>query len=190
MKSKKIKIIIGSIIGVFITILGIWGLISIFITEPTIQHSTITSDTKKQTTSNKTTTDNNKVETEYNNIVNGVNKIGITNLSNEQLTDFINQYMKFINNKNEDYYDKTIDRLVILKQEYLRRNNYDIVLDINMLRREPKVGMTENEIFALTKYIKPTDINKTTTKYGTSEQYVYNDDYLYFEDDKLTSIQD
>ena len=37
---------------------------------------------------------------------------------------------------------------------------------------------------------KPTKINKSVYSWGTHEQWVYpNDNYLYFENGKLTSIQ-
>lgn len=42
-----------------------------------------------------------------------------------------------------------------------------------------------------TSWGEPIDINKTTTKYGTEEQWVYSDyKYLYFEDGILVSIQE
>ena len=160
-----------------------------------------TTTTPKKTTTNTTTTTTTNTETkatidnkktEYSNIANSINKIGVKNLTREQIIDFINQYMKFIDNKNNDYFDSTIDNLVMLKQEFSIRtgnNTVNTILDKNMLRRQLKIGMTKNEVIAFTIYIKPEDINKTTTKYGTSEQYVYDSDYLYFEDGKLTSIQ-
>lgn len=53
----------------------------------------------------------------------------------------------------------------------------------------PKIGMTQEEVLA-SSWGKPKDINKTTTAYGTSEQWVYsNYNYLYFDDGILTSIQ-
>lgn len=36
---------------------------------------------------------------------------------------------------------------------------------------------------------EPTSIHKTTTRYGVNEQWVYNGSYLYFENGKLTAIQ-
>jgi len=37
---------------------------------------------------------------------------------------------------------------------------------------------------------KPSDINKTTTKYGVSEQWVYSRGYVYLDDGIVTSIQE
>lgn len=52
------------------------------------------------------------------------------------------------------------------------------------------IGMTQQEVLN-SNWGKPKDINKTTTAYGTSEQWVYDEyKYLYFEDGLLTTIQE
>lgn len=54
----------------------------------------------------------------------------------------------------------------------------------------PKIGMTSNEVLN-TKWGKPKDINKTTTAYGVSEQWVYSSGkYIYLNNDIVTAIQD
>lgn len=51
-----------------------------------------------------------------------------------------------------------------------------------------KIGMTA--AMCIDAWGKPSDINRTTNAYGTSEQWVYNHkSYLYFKDGILTSIQ-
>ena len=51
------------------------------------------------------------------------------------------------------------------------------------------IGMTKQQVLD-SMWGDPTKINKTTTKYGISEQWVYpNNNYLYFENGKLTAIQ-
>lgn len=51
------------------------------------------------------------------------------------------------------------------------------------------IGMTKGEVLT-NGWGQPSDINKTTTAYGTREQWVYGGgNYLYFEDGILTSIQ-
>lgn len=56
--------------------------------------------------------------------------------------------------------------------------------------KEPSIGMTKNEVLNST-WGEPEDINRTTTRYGTSEQWCYNGNkYIYFEDGIVTSIQD
>lgn len=57
-----------------------------------------------------------------------------------------------------------------------------------ILSEKVYIGMTKEQ--ALMSWGRPADINTTITKYGKSEQWVYgNDCYLYFEGNRLTSIQ-
>lgn len=51
------------------------------------------------------------------------------------------------------------------------------------------IGMTKDEVLN-SKWGRPQDVNKTTTKYGVHEQWVYRNKYLYFDDEILTSIQE
>lgn len=54
---------------------------------------------------------------------------------------------------------------------------------------EPKIGMTRAEVEG-SKWGFPNKVNSTTSKYGESEQWVYNDEgYLYFTNGILTTIQ-
>lgn len=54
-----------------------------------------------------------------------------------------------------------------------------------------QIGMTQQQ--AVAGWGRPNDINRTTTRYGTHEQWVYGEygerGYLYFEDGILTSFQ-
>ena len=51
------------------------------------------------------------------------------------------------------------------------------------------IGMTPSEVHA-SKWGKPKSVNRTTSAYGTREQWVYGGgNYLYFENGVLTSIQ-
>ncbi|WP_146548753.1 hypothetical protein [Rummeliibacillus suwonensis] len=60
----------------------------------------------------------------------------------------------------------------------------------NSNRVDPAIGMTNEEVLEST-WGKPQEINKTTSSYGVSEQWVYPDyKYLYFEDGILTTIQE
>lgn len=79
---------------------------------------------------------------------------------------FLNHY--YLKNPLKKSWDKEIIQLV--KNEKL------------------KIGMTDEQVkFS---WGKPDDINTTISVYGTSEQWVYNDQsYLYFEDGILTTIQ-
>ncbi|MCR8659316.1 hypothetical protein [Paenibacillus endoradicis] len=53
----------------------------------------------------------------------------------------------------------------------------------------PSIGMTAEKVLTST-WGKPTDINKTTTKNGVHEQWVYYDRYVYLEDGIVTAIQE
>lgn len=56
--------------------------------------------------------------------------------------------------------------------------------------KKPEIGMTKSEVENST-WGKPEDINKTTTAYGTREQWCYSGyKYIYFENGIVTSIQD
>lgn len=53
-----------------------------------------------------------------------------------------------------------------------------------------RIGMTQNQVINGTHWGKPFRVNRTTTRYGTREQWVYGGgNYLYFENGVLTSIQ-
>ena len=53
-----------------------------------------------------------------------------------------------------------------------------------------RIGMTTEQVLKETSWGKPRSINRTTTAYGTREQWVYsNSNYLYFTNEVLTSIQ-
>lgn len=130
-----------------------------------------------------------KLMDEFSKIHDGYTKIGLEKMTERQLVNYINQYMTFMD-KHKDFYDGSVSNLYELKKAYSKKNRYNsIATDKDMLIYEPKIGMTKTQVVALTKYLKPNDINKTTTKGGTREQYVYGKDYLYFENDELTSIQ-
>lgn len=79
---------------------------------------------------------------------------------------------------NSDYFDETeYSRL------YLQPDDY-------VAPKEPEIGMTTEEVKNST-WGKPTKINKTTTKYGVHEQWVYSSGkYIYFDDGFVTSIQE
>ena len=52
------------------------------------------------------------------------------------------------------------------------------------------IGMTKSQVRNKTNWGEPNSINTTTNKYGTHEQWVYDDyQYLYFDNGKLTTIQ-
>ena len=54
-------------------------------------------------------------------------------------------------------------------------------------KKHPSIGMTAEEVRNST-WGSPDDINKTVTAYGTTEQWVYGNKYIYFRDGVVTSI--
>lgn len=68
-------------------------------------------------------------------------------------------------------------------------NRYGLVNGEAILNHKVKIGWTKSMCIA--SWGKPYDINRTTTTYGSHEQYVYSlKKYLYFENGILTAIQD
>lgn len=68
-------------------------------------------------------------------------------------------------------------------------NRYGSINGEAILNHKVKIGWTKSMCIA--SWGKPRDINRTTTTYGSHEQYVYSlKRYLYFENGILTAIQD
>ena len=68
-------------------------------------------------------------------------------------------------------------------------NRYGSINGEAILNHRVKIGWTKSMCIA--SWGKPRDINRTTTTYGSHEQYVYSlKRYLYFENGILTAIQD
>lgn len=58
----------------------------------------------------------------------------------------------------------------------------------HVIAHEPAIGMTEYEA-SKTMWGRPESINRTKTRYGTMEQWVYGDGrYLYLENGRVTAI--
>jgi hypothetical protein len=59
------------------------------------------------------------------------------------------------------------------------------------LARRPgaRIGMTSRQVLEGTNWGKPERVNRTLTKLGVSEQWVYDGGYLYFDNGRLTAIQ-
>ncbi len=53
-----------------------------------------------------------------------------------------------------------------------------------------RIGMSPEQVTKETGWRKPNHINRTTTAYGVHEQWLYGGgNYLYFENGRLTAIQ-
>lgn len=88
---------------------------------------------------------------------------------------------------------KLKDRYEVDKEETEKSNEIltDAQKQYDLQHTKPQIGMTQEEVINKTGWGKPNDINRTTTKYGVEEQWVYNIyGYVYFEDGKVTAIQE
>ncbi len=88
---------------------------------------------------------------------------------------------------NEETNNIVSDRGSIIEDVYIKSE--EEIKEVEAIK-EPTIGMTKTEVENST-WGKPKDINKTTTKYGTREQWVYSGNrYIYFENGVVTSIQE
>ena len=71
-----------------------------------------------------------------------------------------------------------------------KKDKKDLAIEKKRKKSEGvRVGMSQEDVVA-SSWGKPQKINTTTNAYGTREQWVYGGgNYLYFENDKLTTIQ-
>lgn len=73
-----------------------------------------------------------------------------------------------------------------LFNKYLQKFGKSNLKDI--LQETVSIGMTTAMVKA--SWGEPDNINRTITAYGTHEQWIYPQHYLYFDSNKLTAIQD
>lgn len=148
-------------------------------------------DAEEQSKKNKKESDEKSKDNKlFNEIGDEINTIGINNMTEEQYISYINRYMDYVLNGGSKR-DEAINKLIDLKNRYTKLFYFFSYSGNNAIRSiTPTIGMTKREVIALTKYSNPKDINTTTTKYGTREQYCYYGSYLYFENGVLTTIQE
>lgn len=100
-------------------------------------------------------------------------------LDNEKLAKIIDKYREIGWAKKREEKTKEIQEEMAVKNEIDRIKNSN-----------PTIGMTKEEV-EMSLWGKPQKVNRTVSKYGVREQWVYPDyKYLYFEDGILTSFQD
>ena len=91
--------------------------------------------------------------------------------------------------KKQEIAIKTTRKLENEKRRNLIINKYGKENGEAILNHKVKIGWTK--AMCVASWGKPYDINRTTSSYGTQEQYVYSlKKYLYFENGILTAIQD
>lgn len=100
---------------------------------------------------------------------------------------------KKVTNENGDVYYIKNNKLHVKDYYGGEESVYSRVSNSTYIPNEkpsPQIGMTADEVRA-SNWGSPIDINKTTTEYGESEQWVYDDyKYIYLEDGIVTSIQE
>ena len=90
---------------------------------------------------------------------------------------------------DDNYLEAGIDMSTINRW---RANAAEIEAAAKKLAKNPDaaIGMTKSQVRNKTNWGDPNYIKTTTNKYGTHEQWVYDDyQYLYFDNGKLTTIQ-
>ncbi|WP_144787402.1 hypothetical protein [Lysinibacillus fusiformis] len=112
----------------------------------------------------------------------------------DEIKEKVNELKIVAKDKEEEWSEKIEENKAIHKAEYEKSvAESNLKSKINERTMYPKavyIGMTKEEVLA-EGWGRPIDINKTTTTYGVSEQWIYYDyKYLYFEDGILTTIQE
>lgn len=107
---------------------------------------------------------------------------------------YIEKYYENLNKIEHDYTGLLSEN--ILTEVNLRggwdsiKESLDVYQYTSERKENPTIGMTESEVSA-SSWGRPMDINRTTTKYGTDEQWVYaSNKYIYLENGVVTAIQE
>lgn len=84
------------------------------------------------------------------------------------------------------------ERITVRKRERAKREQAARAQREAFARRPtPRIGMSRDEVVNATNWGKPLSIRRTTSASVVREQWIYGDKhYLYFENGKLTAIQD
>ncbi|MGG2055916.1 hypothetical protein ABFY48_16135 [Lysinibacillus pakistanensis] len=108
----------------------------------------------------------------------------------DEIKEKVNELQVVAKDKEKKWSEKVEENQARRDAEY---KELELESKINKRTMNPKavyIGMTKEEVL-VDGWGKPIDINRTTTTYGVSEQWIYDDyKYLYFEDGILTTIQD
>ena len=134
----------------------------------------------------------------YNNTIGYVHKMYIDNIPFEASVLIDKQYKEITaleRQRSKLEREQRLQKQAMAKDERAKRMEvkYGAKTSKKILQGKIWLGMTDS--MALDSYGPPTDVNRTVTKYGVSEQWVYEREhlgnkYLYFDDGILTSWQD
>ena len=81
---------------------------------------------------------------------------------------------------------KSLTRRAV-REACVKHDDWDIETCRAMDEKKVAIGMTAEQ--ARLAWGKPGDVNSTITSYGRSEQWVYDGNYIYVENGKVTSMQ-
>ena len=87
---------------------------------------------------------------------------------------------------NDYYLDK--DKSISTAKSELEENIAEKEERDKIKNSPPKVGMTESQVKS-SKWGYPSKINKNEYSWGTTEQWVFEEGYVYFENGIVTSVQ-
>ena len=77
-----------------------------------------------------------------------------------------------------------------IEQKRIREEKSQAIKEARAKLPGAKIGMTKKQVIEKTSWGEPDKINRTVTKAGEEEQWVYGDgNYLYFTNGKLTAMQ-
>lgn len=100
---------------------------------------------------------------------------------------------KYTQKMNDDRYGgkSLAEYLNMLELENKKEQEKQLEFERQLAKKpNARIGMTKNQILNQSNWGKPDDINTTIDAYGTFEQWIYgSDQYLYFTNGKLTTIQ-
>ena len=89
---------------------------------------------------------------------------------------------------SEDFLENDVDEIFLAKAEADKiKSKYGVSVWKSMLAGDVFIGWTKD--MCRLSWGAPNDINKTVSNNGSSEQWVYSGNYLYFKANKLTAIQ-
>lgn len=110
----------------------------------------------------------------------------IDNEDDRFIDKYIFDFSKVENNNINDiilHHDFYFDDQLMYSNDFVRPGK-------EYVKTKPSIGMTHEEVLEST-WGEPYDINKTTYEWGTTEQWCYyGSKYIYFENGKVTTIQE
>ncbi len=127
---------------------------------------------------------------ELKNAYDSIYKASEYNLTSQEISDLKNKYEAEYKAEKE----RIATELALATKESAERNQAEEAKRLAEEKAYKKsqgvsLGMTQQDVLD-SSWGRPSDVNRTTSVYGTDEQWCYgNGNYLYFEDGILTSIQ-